>query len=74
MTKQSTATGYPDVPSNHRFYEDIMYLLDQEVISQSNRFGIEDYVTREEVAVMISKSINFQVPVQKRFRLYTTIV
>ena len=55
--RQAAAAGFPDVPKNHRFYEDIMYLLDQGVISSSNRFGIEDYVTREQVAIMVSKSI-----------------
>jgi len=56
VPKQTAAAGFPDVPSSHRFYEDIMYLLQKEVITSSNRFGIEDYVTREEVAVMVGKA------------------
>ncbi len=49
---------FTDVPTSHSNYKDIMYLLEQGVISaDSKTFGIQDIVTREEVAVMVAKAV-----------------
>ena len=56
--QEVSAASFTDLTSTHRFYQDIIYLLDKGVINDSSRFGVEDYVTREEVAVMVSKAIN----------------
>ncbi|WP_075618290.1 S-layer homology domain-containing protein [Paenisporosarcina indica] len=52
-----SAAGFSDVPSNHGFYTEIMYLVDKGVISQTGTFGVDQKVTREEVAVMVSKAV-----------------
>lgn len=53
----SLAAGFGDVPSSHTNYKDIMYLLDKGVIEETNTFGVSTIVTREEVAVMVSKAV-----------------
>lgn len=52
-----SAAGFSDVPTNHGFYTEIMYLVDRGVISQTGTFGVDQKVTREEVAVMVSKAV-----------------
>lgn len=52
-----SAAGFSDVPTNHGFYTEIMYLVDRGVISQTGAFGVDQKVTREEVAVMVSKAV-----------------
>ena len=47
---------FTDVPKNHPNYTAIMYLLDNHVIEPSARFGLNDKVTREEVAIMVAKA------------------
>lgn len=53
----SLAAGFGDVPSSHTNYKDIMYLLEKGVIEDSKTFGVSTIVTREEVAVMVSKAV-----------------
>ncbi|MGN7476986.1 S-layer homology domain-containing protein [Solibacillus silvestris] len=53
----AAAATYSDVPETHSNYEDIMYLLERNIVDAGNTYGINDIVTREEVAVMIVKSI-----------------
>jgi hypothetical protein len=58
-TNQSkvSAAGFTDVPYSHGFYKEIMYLLEKGVISRSTKLGVNQKVTREEVAVMVSKAV-----------------
>lgn len=52
------AAQFSDVPSSHRFYNDVQYLMEKGVISPSgSKFGVDQKITREEVAVMVSKSV-----------------
>lgn len=53
---QASASQFSDVPSNHGFYKEITYLLDNGVISPATKYGVNDKVTRAEVAVMVSKA------------------
>lgn len=54
----SAAQVFTDVPTNHSNYEDITYLLDKGVISATKKaYGVRDIVTREEVAVMVAKTV-----------------
>ncbi|WP_186673910.1 S-layer homology domain-containing protein [Sporosarcina sp. BP05] len=48
---------FKDVPKSHPNYTEIMYLLDKGVISSGEKFGVNDKVTREEVAVMVAKAV-----------------
>ncbi|MFS0575206.1 S-layer homology domain-containing protein [Sporosarcina sp. 179-K 3D1 HS] len=48
---------FKDVPKNHPNYTEIMYLLEMGVIEPTEKFGVNQKVTREEVAVMVSKAI-----------------
>lgn len=49
---------FTDVPPTHSNYKDIMFLLEQGVISDNNKtYGVQDIVTREEVAVMVAKAV-----------------
>ena len=52
-----SAAGFSDVPTNHGFYTEIMYLVNKGVISQTGAFGVDQKVSREEVAVMVSKAV-----------------
>lgn len=55
--KQVSAVGFTDVPASHGFYQEIMFLLDKGVVNSVTKFGVNDKVTREEVAIMVSKAI-----------------
>lgn len=48
---------FSDISEKHSNYEDIMYLLEMGIIESKNTYGVNDIVTRSEVAVMIAKSI-----------------
>lgn len=48
---------FSDVPTNHAYFQEINYLLEKGVISASSKYGVNDKVTREEVAVMVSKAV-----------------
>ncbi|MFJ7982086.1 S-layer homology domain-containing protein [Lysinibacillus xylanilyticus] len=50
-------TQFSDVSEKHSNYEDIMYLLEKGIVEPSKTYGVNDIVTREEVAVMIAKAI-----------------
>lgn len=56
LPKQSQA-AFNDVPRSHPNYNEIMFLLEKGVIDEGSTFGVSDIVTREEVAVMISKAV-----------------
>ena len=51
------SAAYSDVPSSHGFYQEIMFLKSKGVIADRAKFGVDDKVTREEVAVMVSKAL-----------------
>jgi len=55
--QEASAASFSDVTSTHGFYGEIMFLLEKGVIKDSSRFGVDEKVTREEVAVMVSKAI-----------------
>ena len=55
--QEVSASGFTDVKSSHGFYGEIMFLLDKGVIAIGTSFGVDQKVTREEVAVMVSKAI-----------------
>lgn len=55
--KQVSASTFSDVPETHAYYQEIMFLLDKGVISSGSKYGVNDKVTREEVAVMVSKAV-----------------
>jgi len=57
LPNTSLAATFSDVPPTHPNYSDINYLLDKGVIDKSSKYGITDIVTREEVAVMVAKSV-----------------
>ncbi|GKV65551.1 MULTISPECIES: S-layer homology domain-containing protein [unclassified Sporosarcina] len=54
---EAAAPAFNDVPENHPNYSAIMYLVHQGVVAPDGRFGPNDKVTREEVAVMVAKAI-----------------
>lgn len=53
---EASSQIFTDVPKNHPNYAAIMYLADQGVITKQKRFGPNDKVTREEVAIMVAKA------------------
>ena len=55
--QDASAATFSDVTASQGFYGDIMFLLERGVINESTKFGVNDNVTREEVAVMVSKAI-----------------
>lgn len=57
LPKQVSASTFSDVPTTHAYYQEIMFLLDKGVISSGSKYGVNDKVTREEVAVMVSKAV-----------------
>ncbi|CAM3228713.1 S-layer-like y domain-containing protein [Filibacter tadaridae] len=58
VTQVSAASAtFKDVPASHPFYKEITFLLDRGVISAKDKYGVNDKVTREEVAVMVSKAV-----------------
>lgn len=54
---EAASESYVDVPESHPYYQEIMFLQSKGVINTSSRYGINEVVTREEVAVMVSKAI-----------------
>lgn len=53
---EASSQIFTDVPKSHPNYAAIMYLADQGVITKQKRFGPNDKVTREEVAIMVAKA------------------
>lgn len=53
----AAANVFTDISKNHSNYSAIMYLADKGVITKQKRFGPNDKVTREEVAIMVAKAI-----------------
>lgn len=56
-TQHYASADFSDVPKNHSNYTDVQYLLEKGVVEDGSKYGINDIVTREEVAVMIAKAI-----------------
>lgn len=56
MQKTQAQQIFTDLPTTHDYFDEIMYLLEKNVISPSSTFGLNDVVTREEVAVMVAKA------------------
>jgi len=56
-TKTDAVQVFSDVPTSHPNYNDITYLLDAGVINKSDKYGVKDIVTREDVAVMVAKAV-----------------
>lgn len=54
---RANAAQFSDVPATHGFYQEIQYLLDKGVINPTSKFGVDEKVTRAEVAVMVSKAV-----------------
>ena len=52
-----TDADYTDVPATHQNYSDVMFLLERGIIDDANAYGVNDIVTREEVAVMVAKAL-----------------
>jgi len=48
---------FSDVSEKHSNYEDIMYLLERGIVAPTKTYGVNDIVTREEVAVLIAKAV-----------------
>ncbi|AXH99555.1 S-layer homology domain-containing protein [Sporosarcina sp. PTS2304] len=53
---EAASKVFADVPTNHPNYTAIMYLLENKIIEPNKRFGLNDKVTREEVAIMVAKA------------------
>lgn len=53
---EASSQVFTDLPKSHPNYAAIMYLADQGVITKQKRFGPNDKVTREEVAIMVAKA------------------
>ena len=68
-TQLTFANGYTDVPDNYTYYEEIMFLQGNGVINPGTEFGVNDIVTREEVAVMVAKAVGLKglTPVDTKF-------
>lgn len=49
------AYSFQDVPNNHRFADDIRALVNLDIIDDGKRFGIDDKVTRGEVAMYLAR-------------------
>lgn len=56
MNVGATSKVFKDVSKSHPNYSAIMFLLDKGVIESSERFGLNDKVTREEMIVMLAKA------------------
>ncbi len=54
---KASAAQFSDVPASHGFYKEITYLLGKGVISPSSKYGVNDKVSRADVAVMVSKAV-----------------
>lgn len=48
---------FSDVPENHSYYKEIMYLVQKDIIIKSQYFYPNKSATREDVAVMIAKAL-----------------
>lgn len=48
---------FSDVPTTHAYFQEINFLLEKGVISPAVKYSVNDIVTREEVAVMVSKAV-----------------
>ena len=59
-TKASSNQKFNDLSSNHRFYEEIFYLVNKDIISgfPDKSFRSDQYVTREQAAIMIGRSLH----------------
>ena len=57
FSSTALAATFSDVPTSHTYYNEIKFLLDNGVIDASSKYGVNDKVTREEVAVMVSKGV-----------------
>ncbi|WP_342541914.1 S-layer homology domain-containing protein [Paenisporosarcina sp. FSL H8-0542] len=55
--QDASAASFSDVTPSYGFYGEIMFLLEKGVIKDSARYGVNEKVTREEVAVMVSKAV-----------------
>ncbi|WP_083995446.1 S-layer homology domain-containing protein [Caryophanon latum] len=66
----TNAMSYSDVPKTHSNYYDILYLEEHDVIVDRASYGMQDIVTREEVAVMVAKAIGLDgsKPVDTKFK------
>ncbi|MDN4607901.1 S-layer homology domain-containing protein [Sporosarcina highlanderae] len=58
--QQTSASTFSDVPTSHGFYKEVSYLLEKGVISPSKKYGVNDKVTRAEVALMVSKAVGLE--------------
>jgi N-acetylmuramoyl-L-alanine amidase len=56
-----SAAGFSDVPSTHRAYSEITYLVNKGVIvgNPDGKFKPDDYVSRAEAATMIGRALDF---------------
>jgi N-acetylmuramoyl-L-alanine amidase len=57
-----SAASFPDVPTSHRAYSEIMYLVNRDIVTGTpdGSFNPENYVTRAEAATMIGRALNLQ--------------
>lgn len=55
--QNASAAGFSDVPASHGFYDEVMYLLNKGVIDAKPKYGVDEKVTRAEVAIMVSKAL-----------------
>ena len=58
-----TTASFPDVPLGSPYYEAVMGLADEEVVSgyTDGRFGPSDFVTRQQFAKMIVRAVGYPV-------------
>ncbi len=56
------AAGFKDVSSNYRFYDEIMYLSNKDVISgfPGGSFKPDQVVTRAQAAIMIGRALDLK--------------
>lgn len=70
FSSNAAAASYVDLTETSRFYDEIMFLTERGIATEStpNRFGSEEGVTRETVAVMISRSLDLPLKGQAAFK------
>lgn len=70
LASGAAAASYADLTEKSRFYDEIMFLTERGVATEwaPNRFGSEEGVTRETVAVMISRSLDLPLKGQAAFK------
>lgn len=56
-TNAALASSYPDVPKTSPYYGEVEFLVTKGVVDKSTRYGLNDLVTREDVAVMVARAI-----------------